>query len=149
VEPPVKREGDVTLSYLWAGKINGERACDIRYIFVTALRERGIPFRLGIQCHFISYFKGPVSLPVAESRERAVFTFGGLRRMIPNKPHLTKMRDIILEEAERPEKEVDMRKTVGKRGHRGLINLRGSLEAIYGKEATLTGVSQSDSPRNS
>jgi len=46
--------------------------------------------------------------------------------MIPNKPHLTKMRDIILEEAESAEKEVRHEKDRGKRAIEALINLLGS-----------------------
>lgn len=100
VEPPVKRLGEVHAYYLWAGKIRGDGARDIRDKFVTALVGRGVPFRSAYSPLLHRLFGEDVGLPVAEDMEdNRLFTFE-VCAYDPKTHHLNRMRDIILEEAD-------------------------------------------------
>lgn len=100
VDIPVKRHDDVHAYYLWAGKIRGDGARDIRDRFVTALVERGVPFRIGYSPLLHRLFGEEVVLPVAEDIEdNRLFTFE-VCAYDPKTHHLNRMRDIILEEAD-------------------------------------------------
>ncbi len=101
VDIPVERSGEVHAYYLWAGKIRGKGALDIRRTFVTALRERGVPFRCGYSPLLHQLFRQDVSLPVAEEIEHErLFTFEVCAYDL-KAHHLNRIRDIILEEAEK------------------------------------------------
>jgi dTDP-4-amino-4,6-dideoxygalactose transaminase len=101
VDSPVKRTNEVHAYYLWAGKIKGDNARDIRGRFVTALTERGVPFRAGYSPPLHRLFREDVILPVAEDMEdNRLFTFEVCAYDLKSH-HLSRMRDIILEEAEK------------------------------------------------
>src|SRR5216684_3973487 len=100
VDIPVKRQGEVHAYYLWAGKINGDNACDIRKRFVTGLVDRSVPFRIGYSPLLHKLFGEEVILPVAEDIEdNRLFTFEVCAYDLKTH-HLNRMRDIILEEAD-------------------------------------------------
>jgi dTDP-4-amino-4,6-dideoxygalactose transaminase len=101
VDSPVKRTNEVHAYYLWTGKIKGDGARDIRSRFVTALGERGVPFRAGYSPPLHRLFGEDVILPVAEDMEdNRLFTFEVCAYDLKSH-HLSRMRDIILEEAEK------------------------------------------------
>ena len=101
VDIPATRIGDMHAFYMWAGKINGDGARDTRHSFVTALRERGVPFRIGYSPLLHRLFKEDVRLPIAEDMEdNRLFTFEVCAYDLKTH-HLNRMRDIILEEAEK------------------------------------------------
>src|SRR6266852_2644943 len=99
VEPPAKRFGEVHSYYIWAGKITGTNAINIRATFVERLNSRGIPFKVGYTTPLHRLFEEPYGLPVVDEIEGArLFTFE-ICAYDPKKHHLKRMRDIILEEA--------------------------------------------------
>jgi perosamine synthetase len=98
---PTKRSGDVHSFYLWAGKVIGEKARDIRNRFVTGLASRGVPFKCGYAPLLHRLFEDEVSLAVAEEIEDdRLFTFE-VCAYDPKAHHLKVMREIIKEEAGR------------------------------------------------
>jgi dTDP-4-amino-4,6-dideoxygalactose transaminase len=107
VQSPHERVGEVHAYYMWAGTILGEGACDIRHAFVTRLRARGVPFREGYSKLLHKLFEEDCTLPVAEEIENErLFTFE-VCAYDPKQHHLRRMRDIILEEADRMEGEIN------------------------------------------
>jgi perosamine synthetase len=100
VIPPAKRFGEVHSFYMWAGKIDGPNARDIRLAFVTALKKRGVPFQIGYSKPLHKLFGEIEPLPVVEEMENdRLFTFE-ICAYDPRAHHLKLMRDIILEEAD-------------------------------------------------
>jgi perosamine synthetase len=100
VSTPVKRHEEIHAYYMWAGKINGDNARDIRDRFVTGLVNRGVPFRIGYSPLLHKLFGEEVVLPVAEDIENnRLFTFE-VCAYDPKTHHLNRMRDIIMEEAD-------------------------------------------------
>ena len=105
VIPPAKRYGAVHVYYLWAGKIAGDDARLTRERFISGLVQRRVPFKCGYSPLLHKLFKEDYSLPVAEEIENErLFTFE-ICAYDPKSHHLLKMRDIILLEADKIEKE--------------------------------------------
>lgn len=127
VETPAVRDGDRHAFYLWAGKITGDNAGYIRAALVQRVAARGVPLRVGYSTPLHRLFEGPVELPVVEELEsQRLFTFE-VCAYDPKQHHLTRMRDIILEEAETLEKEGRHDpKDRGQRGYRSPLDILGS-----------------------
>lgn len=116
VASPRRRAGDVHSYYMWAGKIIGENACDIRHALVTGLVERGVPFKAGYSPLLHRLFEEDYSLPVAEELEdERLFTFE-VCAYDPKMHHLKRMKEIILEVAGNIN---DKSEFGGERSHRG------------------------------
>jgi dTDP-4-amino-4,6-dideoxygalactose transaminase len=99
VIPPAKGEGCRHVFYLWAGRLVGPRAK--RFGLVTALQSRGLPVRLGYSRPLHKIFGTNDECPIADTIERECLITFEICAYDPKAHHLRRMRDIILQEAQR------------------------------------------------
>ena len=107
VAPPRVREDCDHVYYLWAGKTLGDQAGEKRAAFLAGLSARGVPFRTGYSPPLHRIFDPPdreADFPVARHLEdRSLFCFE-ICAFDPKAHHLTRMKKIIHEEAQKVEK---------------------------------------------